>query len=165
MNAYEFDLIFMLPPEAPDSEAHLDNLFEAGCDDATVGMGRQGEIALAFIREAESADAAVSSAINDVEKAIFGARLIRVKPDLVGPTDVAGLADCSRQNIRHLVEKHSSEVVPVYAGSATLWHLFEIGRLLNQHSSFRIPQALLDVSRVAWRRNTLLEFMRRRQLA
>ena len=36
---FEFDLIFALPRKDLDQDAILDALFEAGCDDAVVGLG------------------------------------------------------------------------------------------------------------------------------
>jgi hypothetical protein len=57
-----------------------DALFQAGCDDALVGM-RDGAIYLDFDREAASFRDAVLSAIADVEKAGLGARVIRVEPE------------------------------------------------------------------------------------
>ena len=52
MNIYEFKLIFKLPPGKEDAASHIDALGEAGCDDALIGIGRKGRIALDFAREA-----------------------------------------------------------------------------------------------------------------
>jgi hypothetical protein len=85
MQEHTFDLIFSLPASAPDPEAHLGALQAAGCDDAVVGVGQHGGIALAFAREAESASAAIESATGDVLRAIPDACLVRVRlsqPDL-----------------------------------------------------------------------------------
>ncbi len=54
-----------------------DDLFEAGCDDATVVV-RQGRLYLNFDREADSYDLAVASAENDVAKA--GGRVVAAQP-------------------------------------------------------------------------------------
>ncbi len=56
-----------------------DPLFEAGCDDALLGM-RAGEVTLGFAREAPSFREALLSAIADVEKAALPIRLVRVEP-------------------------------------------------------------------------------------
>lgn len=72
---YEFTLVYELPRPECEPAAYVDALYEAGCDDALVGIGTIGKIALAFTREAESRDAAVTSANADVLKAIPGARL------------------------------------------------------------------------------------------
>ena len=78
MQTYEFTLILSGVPELTD--AVCDALFEAGCDDALVGQ-REGITFLDFGREAESAQAAISSAIAAVEGAGIGARVVRVEPD------------------------------------------------------------------------------------
>ena len=61
---YEFTLILSgvseLTPEV------LDALYEAGCDDALIGM-RDGTAYAEFCREADSFQKAVLSAINNVE--------------------------------------------------------------------------------------------------
>lgn len=54
-------------------------MFEAGCDDALLGM-RAGEVTLGFAREAPSFREALLSAIADVEKAALPIRLVRVEP-------------------------------------------------------------------------------------
>lgn len=84
---YEFVLKFSLADQEVDSSGYLDALFEAGCDDATVGVGKRGSIALVFSREASSAEEAVRSAILDVQKAIPDAELTEIKPDLVNLAD------------------------------------------------------------------------------
>ena len=43
---------------------HIERLGEAGCDDALIGVGRPGRIALNFDREADSAFAAVAGAVS-----------------------------------------------------------------------------------------------------
>jgi len=78
MSDYEFTLTFSLPES--DAEQYLDALFEAGCDDALIGIGQAGSIALDFVRDSESASMAVESAIENVKAAIPAAELIEVKP-------------------------------------------------------------------------------------
>ena len=76
MNKYEFTLIFRLPNESDEPDAFIEDLGEAGCTDALVGVGTAGSIALDFCRKAASAQAAVASATGDVQRAIPGASLI-----------------------------------------------------------------------------------------
>lgn len=83
MTEYEFVLRFQLPTHSDQPEAFLDSLYDAGCDDAVVGAGLLGYIALDFAREAANAREAVQSAILDIEKAIPSAKLIEVAPDLL----------------------------------------------------------------------------------
>jgi hypothetical protein len=84
MTTYEFSLIFSLSSEDEDPGIYVESLYEAGCADATIGIGRRGLIALEFDREATSADAAIDSAIRDVRKVIPGAKLIEASPHFVG---------------------------------------------------------------------------------
>ena len=84
---YEFTLKFRLPVDGTDMDAIVERLGECGCDDALVGFGHPGRMALQFSREAPSASEAILSAIADVRRAIPGADLIEVAPDLVGMTD------------------------------------------------------------------------------
>lgn len=87
MKDYDFILMFDLPDHKADPEKFVNALYEAGCDDALVGTGQHGRIALNFRRQSESALVPISSAIVDVEKAIPGAKLIEATPDLIGLTD------------------------------------------------------------------------------
>lgn len=100
MAMWDFTLNFRLPPGKGDPTLWLDALFEAGCDDATVGVGRPGAIALDFSREAENAESAVLSAINAVRIAIPGADLTETSPDL------AELVGCSCQNLPRYVAEN-----------------------------------------------------------
>jgi hypothetical protein len=91
MNAYEFTLKFQLADPQADADRYTDELYGNGCEDAVIGVGRKGTIALQFIREAESANAAIVSAIADVRKTIPDAKVIESSPDFGG---ISGLAAC-----------------------------------------------------------------------
>jgi hypothetical protein len=97
----------VLADDDRDPEALVERLGEAGCDDALIGIGQPGRLALEFTREAESAEEAVRSALADVRGAVPLARLIEVAPDLVGLTDVAEIVGVSRQNMRKLMLSHA----------------------------------------------------------
>ncbi len=84
MQEYSFTLKFNLPDSQIDSDSYIEQLYEAGCDDALIGIGKQGSIALEFIRSAASAFEAVSSAIVDVKKVIPNAILIPHSASLIG---------------------------------------------------------------------------------
>ena len=62
---YEFTLLLDYPG---DYEAAENAIFEAGCDDALMGL-RHGCIVLDFCREAESLLDAIATAMSDVGKA------------------------------------------------------------------------------------------------
>jgi hypothetical protein len=78
---YDFELRFKLPADDTDADEVVERLGEAGCDDALIGVGQPGRIALKFAREAESAKRAIVSALEDVKKAIPAAKLIEAGPD------------------------------------------------------------------------------------
>lgn len=66
MKKYEFSLVLTGPLELTEELA--DKLFECGCDDATPGTCN-GVFAVDFHREAESLEAAINSAIQNVRDA------------------------------------------------------------------------------------------------
>src|SRR6476620_74878 len=94
---YIFTLKYQLADDDRDQVAIVERLGAAGCDDALVGTGVAGRLALDFTREAASAEAALRSALEDVRRAIPGARLTEAGPDYVGLTDVADMLAMSRQ--------------------------------------------------------------------
>lgn len=92
MKTYEFSVIASgLDPSADDFESRF---YDAGCDDATVSF-QKGHIIVDFAREAETMDAAVSSAVEAVLAA--GATVDRVEPDpLVSLAEIASRTGMSR---------------------------------------------------------------------
>ena len=76
MKSFEFTLEFSLKTPQANAALYIEQLAEAGCDDALIGMGQTGKIALQFTREAHSAQEALASALADVKKAIPEAKLI-----------------------------------------------------------------------------------------
>lgn len=65
---YVFTLKYQLADSDSDLDALVERLGAAGCDDALVGVGQPGRLALEFSREAGSAAEAVHSALVDVKK-------------------------------------------------------------------------------------------------
>jgi hypothetical protein len=86
---YFFTLKYQLMTDDPDFEQLVERLAEAGCDDASIGIGEPGRIALAFARARNNARDAICTAVRDVRQAIPSARLVGVTPDFVGLTEVA----------------------------------------------------------------------------
>ncbi|WP_417329503.1 helix-turn-helix transcriptional regulator [Halomonas cupida] len=124
---YIFTLKYQLADRDSDQEALVERLGAAGCDDALVGVGLPGRLALEFSREADNAEAAFRTALADVKSAVPSARLIEALPDLVGLTDVADAVGISRQAMRKLMLAHRATFpVPVHEGSASIWHLAEV---------------------------------------
>lgn len=160
MTLYDFTLKFAVP-DALDMETLETRLFEAGCDDALVGLGQKGRLALEFSREAASAHEAITSALADVKRAIPEARLIEVGPDLVGVTDIAELFAFSRQNMRKLLQSHLATFpLPLHEGRASLWHLAEVLEWFRTHQHKAIDEALREVARVSMQANVARETRR-----
>lgn len=149
MNEYQFTLTFSLPSEKEDPAEYLDALYEADCDDAIVGTGASGSIALEFIREGKTANSVINSAIKNVKAAIPKAELIEAKPDLVGLTDVAEMLDCSRQNIRKYMQTYHAFPHPAYSGKSSLWHLWEVAKFEKPG----IPETVAEIGRTTFKLN------------
>ncbi|MCW0366552.1 hypothetical protein NB699_001535 [Xanthomonas sacchari] len=158
---YTFTLKYQLADEDLDTDALVERLGEAGCDDALVGIGQPGRLALEFTREAADAGEAVRSALADVRAAVPSARLIEVAPDLVGLTDVAEIVGVSRQNMRKLMLAHpGSFPAPVHEGSTSIWHLADVLAWLQVRGGYALAEDVLDVARVAMQANVAKERLR-----
>jgi hypothetical protein len=158
MGEFEFTLTFALPATTVDEDELVERLGAAGCDDATVGIGRRGRLALTFTREAESAAAALLSSLTDVRRAEPGARLIEASPDLVGLTDVAVLLGVSRQNVRKLILGCAAPApVPVHEGRPTIWRLAKVLTWLDEEKRYRVPPELLETARATMQTNLAVE--------
>ncbi len=158
MMEYDFTLKFRLPADSPSADELVERLGEAGCDDALAGIGQPGRIALDFSREADSAQAAIFSALADVKKAIPGIKLIEVGPDFVGLTEVADFIGVSRQNMRKLWLTHVTAFpAPIHEGNSALWHLSFVLEWLRERGTYRVEQALLEVARTAMQVNLAKE--------
>lgn len=155
MKEYDFTLKFNLINSHADPQEYIDCLYASGCDDALVGIGKQGSISLNFLRSAESAYLAISSAILDVRTAIPQANLIEATPDLVGLTDVAKILGCTRQNVRNLIyDRERRSPTPVYEGTPSLWHLAEILTWLRAEKMYAIDDEMSDIAKINMEINT-----------
>jgi hypothetical protein len=162
---YQFTLHFRLSHSAELYDADLDRLFEAGCDDATVGLGHPGQVALAFCREATSALEAVHEAATQVRSALPTAELTEATPDLGGLSDIAELVAVSRQNLRKLMLNHPTDFpAPTHAGSTLLWNMAEVLQWLEQAGGYSIAPGLLETTRATWTTNTEIHRARMRRL-
>lgn len=161
MNEYEFTLTFRLPDADTDPEQFIDALAEAGCDDAAIGIGQRGRIALNFARESTSALEAIVSAVQAVKAAIPGAELVEASPDFVGLTDVADLVGCTRQNIRKLmINNRATFPVAVHEGSQALWHLRPVLVWFSETQKRSIDRFLIEVSEATMKVNIAKEVHR-----
>src|SRR5690625_4408471 len=135
---YIFTLKYALPGNDYDLDSIVDSLGEAGCDDALIGIGQPGRLALEFTREATDAKAAIGSALDDVRRVTPFAKLIEVAPDLVGLTDVATILGMSRQNMRKIMLSHQKSFpLPVHDGKIALWHLADILSWLQDKRNYQ----------------------------
>ena len=157
MAEYEFTLRYALPTENQDAQAYLPALEKAGCDDALIGVGRRGRIALEFVREARSAEAAMTSALKAVAKAIPRARLVQVEPDLVGLTELAEVFGCSRQNMRKTALSNPDFPVPVHEGEPELYHLAEVLDWAQENGRIHAKSSARELCAVAMQVNLAKE--------
>lgn len=149
MKEFEFTLKYRLAELKEDPESYLDLLAEAGCDDALIGIGQNGRVALNFIRQSNSAFEAISSAISDVQQAIPTATLIEAAPDFVGVTDLAELFGVSRQYMRKLIDsKGAGFPEPLHEGRPSLWHLSEVLSWFDANQSRHIQTEIVEVARI-----------------
>lgn len=97
MSEHTFTLILGGPVED-----HLDQLFEAGCDDATFSQ-IDGVAFADFDREAKTFVAAVISAIHEITS-VPGLRVMRLEPDdLVTAAEIAERLGRTRESVRLLI--------------------------------------------------------------
>ncbi len=158
---YTFTLKYQVAESDRDLNILVERLGEAGCDDALVGTGQPGRLALEFTREGDDAETAVRSALADVKRAIPSARLIEANPDLVGLTDVANVVGVSRQNMRKLMLAHpGSFPAPIHEGSASIWHLAEVLDWLQAKGDYPLELGVIEVSKVALQVNLAKEARR-----
>jgi predicted DNA-binding transcriptional regulator AlpA len=151
---YTFTLKYQLSEEDSDHDEIVERLGAAGCDDALVGVGQPGRIALEFTREAETAEVALVSALVDVKRAIPSARLIEAAPDFVGLTDAADVVGVSRQNMRKLMVNYPMNFPPpVHEGSTAVWHLADLLAWLQAKGGYDVDRSTADVAAAAMQIN------------
>lgn len=133
MPEYEFTLVFH---GALDDDA-VDALFEAGCDDATVGEV-DGVGYADFVREAPSFGDALRSAIEQVES-VQGVTVSRVEPDdLVTLSEIAQRLGRSRESVRLLAagERGTGDFPPPVShlkARTRLWRWSEVAAWAQRH--------------------------------
>jgi len=102
---HTFQVVFAIP-DAESLEPHLDALHAAGCDDAAfTGPAPDGTFTAEFDRERSSFVAAVASALDGIQSAIPGVRLLRVLPDdLVTIAAIAARTGRTDESVRLLAQ-------------------------------------------------------------
>lgn len=177
MNEYDFVLRFQLLENNDQPERYLDTLYEAGCDDATIGVGLPGYIALDFCRVADSAEQALLSAIRDVKRAIPSAKLTEVTPDLLNISEIADLVSSkihrvTRQAMRNyalgkLARINSRFPAAAVTSSSPLWHVDEVVSWMadNEKVDKVRAQGLIELSRTARALNAKLQSRNQQRLS
>ncbi len=145
MNEYEFELVFKLPFQIANMDDITDNLFKAGCNDATVSFNKMGIMTLSFDREAVSAKEAIESAVENVKEALPEAILVEASPDYVTITEISSYFGTSRQNTRKLFEKDMP--IPVHVGKPSMWHLSNVLEWFkNNNTAKAIDNNLFEIA-------------------
>jgi hypothetical protein len=97
---FEFDLVFDLPAGPVEEGQLLDVLFEAGCDDAVIGLGAPGLAALAFRREGDDAESVIMAAVAQVALVLGAGAQLREVPRTSSAADVAARLQVTRQALQ-----------------------------------------------------------------
>ncbi|MCY4600761.1 MAG: hypothetical protein OXF27_12685 [Acidobacteria bacterium] len=156
---------FTLIVDGPDlqDDAYIDMLFEAGCDDGTVGR-TDGIQYIDFDRDAPSFDEAILSAVTDVER-VAGAEVVRVADaGLVSMTDIAARIGRTRESVRLLVTGGRGPggfppPVTDPRGRYRLWRWSDVANWLTT----QLGEGTLPDDRAATTVNASLELRRQRR--
>ena len=135
MSTFQFTLIV----DGPDLQDQplIDQLFEAGCDDATIGS-RDGVQYVDFDREAEALDDAILSAVEDLET-LEGVKVIRIADaGLASLADIAARVGRTRESVRLLMNGtrgpgNFPKPVTDPRSRYRLWHWSEVASWFREH--------------------------------
>src|SRR5262245_24620515 len=95
---FEFELIFALPAGEHDPFDLSDAIFQAGFEDALVGTGVSGLLAVELEAEGEEAEEVILDAARAMLRELpAGTQLREVRPDLVTLAEVAEKLNIKRQ--------------------------------------------------------------------
>ena len=101
MTKFEFDIVFALPVGEFDPLDLSNAVFEAGFEDAIVGLGQRGLVAVALEVEGDDSESVIVSAARRILKHLpEGSALREVRPDLVSLADVAKRLNIKRQALQ-----------------------------------------------------------------
>lgn len=158
MTVYAFKLIFALSEPFDDPDDIVNALFEAGCDDAIIGVGKRDRIALSFARDAANAGQAIASAAREVRDALDGAELIEAKPDLVNLSDMAEILGYTRQNMQKYAANAGAPFpFPAHVGAPDVWHLYDVLLWLRDEKGVAMEESLVETSLAAAEVNARLQ--------
>ncbi|WP_170755614.1 hypothetical protein [Ruegeria lacuscaerulensis] len=115
MTKFEFDIIFAIPDGEHDALDLSNAVFEAGFEEAVVGTGTSGLLAVALEMEGEDAESVIVSAAREILQQLpKGSALREVRPDLVSLADVAKKLDVKRQALQKRREMPPPAVAGYY---------------------------------------------------
>ncbi len=137
-----------------------DALYESGCHDALVCAYGQS-VYLEFDRQAASLDAAIDSAVSNIESAGLGAIVQSVDSAYVGLSDVAELTGLTRQGIALLKEGlrgGGDFPCPVHRirGQSPSWDWSEVANWLEQNGRLNEYPQLANNARILSKWNLVL---------
>ena len=158
---------FTLIVDGPDLQdaALIDLLFDAGCDDATIGR-IDGVQFVDFDREADAIDDAILSAVDDLEK-VQGVHVIRIgDAGLASLADIAARLDRTRESVRLLVSGARGpggfpKPVTDPRSRYRLWRWSEVAHWFKEHRG-QLPPIRDDEAMALY--NAALEFRHCRRL-
>ena len=159
----EFDFSLVLDGTCELTEEVENNLFEAGCDDATIGV-RYGRIFMQFSRTAASLKDAILSAIHDVRQA----RLAVLQVDecnLVTQAEIARRIKRTRQAVHQYItgQRGPGGFPPPVCqlhDDNPLWQWCAVSFWLNEHDMIKPGE--LDEAEFVFTINLALESARQR---
>ncbi|WP_333849092.1 helix-turn-helix transcriptional regulator [Leclercia sp.] len=158
MALYNFTLT--LSGVTSETEGLEDALYKSGCDDALI-CAYGNSVYLIFDREADSLDAAISSAIDNIESAGIGAIVESVDSALVGLSDIAEMTNMSRQAIAMLKDgtRGSGDFpcpIQRIKGQSPLWDWGEVAHWLASNGRLKQESELVVNARVLSKWNLVL---------
>ncbi len=159
---YDFTLTYAVATPTVINDALTDALFEAGCDDALIGLGRPGFLAFDFRRDAVNAAEALASAQAAIQRVLPEATLVEAAPDLVNLSDMADLFGCTRQNMAKYAAQPPSGArapfpPPVVSATPPLWRLLDVVRWAHQEKLLKIAVPLTELAAETARLNLQLQ--------
>lgn len=159
---YDFTLAYAVAATTVINDALMDALFDAGCDDALIGLGRPGFLAFDFSRDGVNAAEALTSAQAAIQRVLPGAVLVEASPDLVNLADMAGLFGCTRQNMQKYsaalpTETRAPFPSPLVSSTPPLWRLLDVVRWAQQEQRFNLSPALVELAAETARLNLQLQ--------
>lgn len=97
----EYEFALLVDGLDVEDDVQVDAFFAAGLDDGVI-EDRDGAALVTFCRTARDATTALTTAVADVERAVAGARVVRVDAQLVSLADLADLTGRTSEGLRLL---------------------------------------------------------------